>query len=70
MNYLVFREVRGTQRPVAAAEHVVQLLQLAPQQPRPLIHLAHDALHLLLRAEAALARVAARLAPLCQFCRQ
>ena len=61
---LVFWVVRGAQRPVAAAEHVVQLLKLVPQQPRPLVHLAHDPLHLLLAAEPTLARFSAGLAPL------
>lgn len=61
---LVLREIGGAKRPVTAAENVVELLQLAAQQARPLVHLAHHTLDLLLAAEAALPRLAARAAAL------
>ena len=61
---LVVREVGGAERAVAAAQDVVQLLQLALQQARPLVHLAHHPLDLLLATEVALAMLASWLAPL------
>lgn len=61
---LVVRKVGGAERAVAAPQDVVELLQLAPQKVRPLVHLAHHPLHLLLGAEVALAMLASRLAPL------